>query len=46
MAKNKTCDNCNFKHSTCEHCLRREFVDPIPNDRTCEFWAAKEEVSK
>ncbi len=43
MAKNKTCDNCSFKHSTHAHCLRREFVDPLPKANTCEFWVIKEE---
>ena len=45
--KDKTCDNCSFKHTTHEHCRRWEFLNPIPEARTCEYWTInKEEVAK
>jgi hypothetical protein len=48
MAKNKdkTCDNCSFKHTTHEHCRHGEFINPIPEARICDSWIIKEEAAK
>ena len=44
--KQKICDTCIFKHRTHEHCLTKEFVNPLPEARTCELWQQNEELEE